>query len=237
MDDDQKTLAEEAVELERQFQANRCRTEDRNPWVRKGRLHLLVSAPHAVVHYRDGKKKLHESYTGALALQLHERTGVSAIIYAHTTDEDPNWDTTGLYKTKLKELVKDVSLPPYFVLDLHGLSRTVQRDAIIGTANGKALMGLDCVLVKLKEALESDGLKNIAVDEVFSGAGHNTITSYTYRELKIPAMQLEIGADWRNPASAPKKYVQLFSALCSAIEAIHTLVTEYYERTVPNLQQ
>jgi hypothetical protein len=239
MNNDQITLAEEAIELERQFRANKRRGEDSNlsPLVRKGTAHVVISAPHAVIHHRDGKKKLNEPYTGALALQLHERTGASAIIYARTTDEDPNWDKTGLYKAKLKELVQEASVPSYFVLDLHGLSQSIKRDAIIGTAKGKALMKLDSLLARLKEALEGEGLKNIAVDEAFSATGRNTITSYTYRELKIPAMQLEIGADWRNPASTPEKYARLVSALCSAIEAIHTVVTEYYKKISPNPQQ
>jgi hypothetical protein len=236
MDIDQNTLAKEAIELERQFRANRCNGEDSNPspLVRKGTAQVVISAPHAVIHYRNGKKKLNEPYTGALALQLHERTGASAIIYARTTDEDPNWDKTGLYKARFKELVQEASVPSYFVLDLHGLSRSVKRDVIIGTANGEALMRLNWLLVKLKVALEGEGLKNIAVDEVFSATGRNTITSYSYRELKIPAMQLEIGADWRNPASAPEKYARLVSALCSAIEAIHTVVPEYYKKISPN---
>ena len=238
MDNDQKTLAEEAIELEKQFRANRCRGENSitSPLVRVGTAHFVISAPHAVIHHRNGKKKLNEPYTGALALQLHERTGASAIIYARTTDEDPNWDKTGLYKTRLKELVQEASVPSYFVLDLHGLSQSVKRDVIIGTANGKALMGLDFLLAKLKVALEGEGLKNIAVYEAFSATGRNTITSYTYRELKIPAMQLEIGADWRDPASAPGKYAKLVSALCSAIEAIQTAVTEHFERTSPDFK-
>ena len=233
MDNDKNTIANEAIELERQFRANRRRGEDSNPCplVRKGTAPLVISAPHAVVHYRDGQKKLNEPYTGALALQLHERTGASAIIYARTTDEDPNWDKTGLYKARLKELVQEAPVPSYFVLDLHGLSQKVKRDVVIGTANGEALMSLKSLLARLELALESEGLKNISVDEVFSASRQNTITSYTYRELKIPAMQLEIGSDWRNPASTPEKYASLVSALCSAIKAIHTIVTEHYEGT------
>ena len=239
MDTNQKLIANEAIELERQFRANRHRGVEGGlfPLVRKGNGRVVISAPHAVIHYRDGKKKLNEPYTGALALQLHERTGASAIINASTTSEDPNWDKTGVYKTRLKELVQEGPIPSYFVLDLHGLSQTVKRDIIIGTANGKALMKLNSLLVKLELALEVEGLRNIGVNEVFSASGQNTITSYTYRELKIPAIQLEIGADWRNPALAPEKYAHLVSALCSAIKAIHTVVTEYYEGPLPSSQQ
>jgi hypothetical protein len=119
------TLAKEAIELEKPFQANRRRGANSNvsPMVKKGTVHFMVSAPHAVIHYRNGIKKLNEPFTGALALQLHERTGANAIIHARTTNEDPNWDKIGLYKTRLKELVKDKLVPSYFVLDLHGLSK------------------------------------------------------------------------------------------------------------------
>src|SRR5438874_12607349 len=118
MSNDQNTFAEEAIELERQFRANKCRGEDSNPstLVRKGTAHVVISAPHAVIHYRNGKKKLNEPYTGALALQLHERTGANAIISARTTEEDPNWDKTGLYKARLKELAQEGSVLSYFVL-------------------------------------------------------------------------------------------------------------------------
>jgi hypothetical protein len=76
-----------------------------------------------------------------------------------------------------------------------------------------------------------EGLINIAVNEKFPASGQNTITSYVYNELKIPALQLEISADWRNPDDNAEKYAQLVSALSTAITEIQSDVTKYFERS------
>src|SRR5207247_7003850 len=100
-------IAKEAIELEKQFRENGCHGKKTNPPVllKKG-VGVMISAPHAVTHYRNGKVKLNEPYTGTLALQLAYRTGASAIIYARTTQEDANYDASGTYKQTLVELIK-----------------------------------------------------------------------------------------------------------------------------------
>jgi hypothetical protein len=121
---DTHALAKEAIELEQLFQVNNFQGKETNPspWVLVGSTPVVISAPHAVVHPRKGQQRENEPYTGPLALQLHATTGASAIIYARTTEEDPNYDEDGPYKEALKKLVREAKYSTYFVLDLHGLN-------------------------------------------------------------------------------------------------------------------
>lgn len=217
---DPRSLAQEAIELEQLFQANNYRGKETNPcpWVLVGSTPVVISAPHAVMHPRRGQQRENEPYTGPLALQLHATTGASAIIYARTTAEDPNYDKNSPYKEALKELVQEAKNGTYFVLDLHGLAKTAKRDVILGTAQGGTILsGDEYILGMLIDAFSREGINNIAVDEVFAATNPYTVAFYTARELKRTALQLEIHRGYRNPRRDPDKYVRLFQALWSVI--------------------
>lgn len=57
-----------------------------------GDLPVVVSAPHAVTHEREGRVKPSDDYTGAMALVLAHWTGCHAIVASRFDGCDPNWD-------------------------------------------------------------------------------------------------------------------------------------------------
>jgi len=227
MDIDPFTLAQEAIKLEKQFQANGCHGRSDNPaiLVNKCKLPFVISAPHAVLHHRNGREKDNEVYTGALALQLANRTGASVIIYARTTKEDPNYDKTGKYKERLADLVRETKA--VCVIDLHGMDEEFAKrrrlgQVEIGTAHGQSLLTDEnkYLLDIVKTQLEHNDIE-VSVNKYFTAGFLNTITSYSSRELHTPAMQLEIGGGLRDVSHHPECYEQLAIALCTAI---HTIV-------------
>jgi hypothetical protein len=170
------------------------------------------------MHPRRGHQRENEPYTGTLALQLHAITGASAIIYARTMAEDPNYDKDSPYKEALKKLVQEAKYGTNFVLDLHGLAKSAKRDVVIGTAHSETILpGDEYIPGMLTSALNREGINNIAVDEVFTAAYPYTIASYTARELKRTTLQLEVHHRYRNPEQEPDKYVRLFRALWSVV--------------------
>lgn len=215
-------VAEQARKLEEQFQANgyKGRSDSQNILELKGTLPVLLSAPHGVMYPREGELKEAQWNTGALTLQLAQLTNASALVAARTSDEDPNWGEPGLYKRRLKALIE--ATRPCFVLDIHGLSDRARKDIIIGTANGKALLGRTQLVDVLQETLIKGGITQISLDKIYTADRPDTITRYaSSKELKTPAVQLEIAWSIRDFSHAPQKYSKLLNVLSDAIFAMY----------------
>ena len=60
--------------------------------IEEGRIPIMVSAPHAINQFRDGKVKYADMYTGGIAKYLHEKTGCHVIYSCMYTESDPNYD-------------------------------------------------------------------------------------------------------------------------------------------------
>lgn len=219
MKQDSRLIAQEAKALEQQFRANDYHGSSSNPTVlvKKGNLPLILSAPHAVFHPRNGKEKENELYTGALALQVASYTGASAIVHARTSEEDPNYDPPGPYKETLRLLVEEIQ--PICVLDIHGMAKGYAKDICIGTVYGKSLRERGWILGWLQDSLRAHDM-NIGVDDPFDANIPNTITFFTSTKLSTPALQLEIDGLFREPGVHPRAYAQLVSALIHAVTRI-----------------
>ena len=71
----------------------------------EGHLPVLLSAPHACLHMREGAEKMAEEYTAALSRYVADVTGCHALFAACKSDEDPNWLPKGEYKSALLSLI------------------------------------------------------------------------------------------------------------------------------------
>lgn len=192
----------------------------------QGDVPIIISGPHAVKHPREGRLKGADRFTGTLALQLASLTQTSVLVYAHTSGEDPNYDVDGPYKQQLLRLAKSTSAR--FVLDIHGLGRWRLEDIAIGTACGKTLGQQPEILHAFTEELTKAGFTKILIDdpELFNAVRPTTITSFIWRELGIPALQLEIHRTYRNVKCAPDNYLKILYALRDGIQAIQYVLEE-----------
>ena len=101
-------INEEAVNIEKiHFYKTdkRVNSKQEDPcWVSLGKLPILVSAPHAVRHYRQKKIKMSDQFTGLIAYLLNRLTDCHAIATTKLNGGDPNVDNPCLYKERIAEI-------------------------------------------------------------------------------------------------------------------------------------
>lgn len=220
------SIVNSAVQLENQFAENDHSGSHTGPELIEihGDVPIILSSPHAVNHPREGRIKLADTYTGTLTIQLASLTGANALVYARTSKEDPNYDIDGPYKRRLAELVENNE--GRFVLDIHGLHRSRPMELAIGTVQGETLGQNKELLTVFTRLLEEAGFKKILVDhpQLFNGSRPTSITSFTWRELRIPALQLEIHKLYRDAENAPEQYLKMLYALRDIINEIQKLL-------------
>ncbi|SMC89878.1 hypothetical protein [Sporomusa malonica] len=214
-------INEEAVSVER---VHFYKTDKRvNPkqeepfWMSLGELPILVSAPHAVRHYRQKKIKMSDQFTGSIAYLLNKLTGCHAIATTKLYGGDPNTDNPCIYKERIAEICGREKVK--FVLDIHGAAREREFDVDFGTNNGKTLLVKARVLETLEHNFQDFGLNRISHDH-FAATGSNTIANYVARELKIPTVQIEINKQYRVPAQNPQGFHRLLGALVESIKEL-----------------
>ncbi len=185
----------------------------------KGTRKVLLSAPHATRHVREGSTKVADYCTGAIARAVTELTGATIIYTTHKSALDPNFydfadGTTIPYKQNIAALASET--PFIILLDIHGASETQPFDVDFGTMFGKSLLGKDDLLVQLKNSLTAKGIASLSSD-FFAAEQHQTVTKFASSK-NIPAVQLEINKKFRCQTEADT--VKLVRALESFIRSI-----------------
>ena len=214
-------MNEEAVNVER---VHFYKTDKRvNPkqeepfWFALGKLPVLVSAPHAVRHYRQKKIKMSDQFTGSIVYLLNQLTGCHAIATTKLYGGDPNSDDPCIYKERIAEICDKKKVK--FVLDIHGAAREREFDVDFGTNSGKNILGKVRMLETLEHNFQGFGLSRISYDH-FAATGLNTIGNFVARELKIPAVQIEVNKQYRVPAQNPQGFHRLLGALIESIKEL-----------------
>ncbi|KGK81084.1 hypothetical protein DP73_21780 [Desulfosporosinus sp. HMP52] len=214
-------LNEEAVNIEK---IHFYKTDKRiNPkqeepfWFNVGDLPVLVSAPHAVRHFRQKKIKMSDQFTGSIVYLLHKLTGCHAIATTKLYGGDPNSDDPCIYKERISNFC--VANKVKFILDIHGAAREREFDVDLGINYGKNLLGKENIIEIIEKNLRNYGLSKISYD-YFAASGPNTVANYAARELAIPAVQLEINKQYRVPAQNPHGFHRLIGALFSSIKEL-----------------
>ncbi|MCO5384461.1 MAG: N-formylglutamate amidohydrolase [Desulfosporosinus sp.] len=186
-------------------------------WLSVGESPILLSAPHAVRHYRQKKIKMSDQFTGSIVYILNKLTGCHAIATTKLYGGDPNVDDPCIYKDKISDFcnIKKVK----FVIDIHGAARERLFDVDLGTNSGKNLLGKARVLEILEQNFKDFGLSRTSHD-YSPASGPNTVASYVARELGIPAVQLEINKQYRVPAQNPQGFHRLLGALVKSIKEL-----------------
>ncbi len=173
-----------------------------------GSIPVMVSAPHAVTHWRAGRAKESDDYTGSLALVLAELTGCHAIVATRTCGVDPNWDAfeDSAYKQALVDHVRECGVG--VVLDLHGMASTRGMAFDVGSDDGYTVWarpGLDdWVVMELEESL-GPWLElyeaPVRLNGEMAARGMNTVAQTVARETEAAALQLEISSRFRIPSN------------------------------------
>ena len=214
-------INDEAVNIEKVYfykTDKRVNPKQEDPfWVSIGKLPVLVSAPHAVRHYRQKKIKMSDQFTGSIVYLLNKLTGCHAIAVTKLYGGDPNFDNPCIYKERIAEICNGRKVK--FFLDIHGAARESEFDVDFGTNGGKTLL-IKTNMSKLVERNFQDfGLSRISHDH-FATSGPNTIANFVAHELGIPALQIEINKQYRVPAQNPQGFHRLLGALVASVREL-----------------
>lgn len=223
---------------EKLFSKNHYNGSGRTDFViKKGRIPIMVSAPHAVNHLRAGANKAADMYTGAIALYLYEQFGCHIIYQAKYASCDPNYDSNdhgeNKYQTALRNHVEQNGIK--FLIDLHGAARNKPYAVEMGTAprtnsSGEATGAADSSLKDFPFVANlirycfdyvfrdlNFETKEVWKNRIFSAGNQNTVTKYISRVTNCPCVQLEINRNFRD--------IKLPLLLKALIEGLSMLVS------------
>ena len=213
------------------------------PWFKSvtGPLPVLISAPHACMHRRNGTDKMQEEYTGALALYLAESCHCSAIAISHKISEDPNWDASSEYKTAVKSLVQENKIK--FLIDLHGMSIKNNMGVAVGTIKGRACAAesvvphfIDSGFVLCNEDTSppKQAWRSLIVDhpKFTGGLVNQTLTRFASEILDIQAVQIELSpevrvVEYKATPDWPHDYYGDPPAIQATVAALQSLVMQF----------
>ncbi|MCR5155241.1 MAG: hypothetical protein K6C96_00990 [Butyrivibrio sp.] len=229
---------DEVKELEAPFLTNEYDGEGEASFaIEEGSIPVMISAPHAVNHFRNGKVKFADRYTGGIARFLHKLTGCHVIYACKSTGCDPNYDEPGTneYQDILKEYLEkhDVKL----LIDIHGASKEREYAAEMGTAPCQdpkpgivyeedpslheykfAANIIKCLLESGIRNCETDK-KEICKNKIFDAGGQNTVTKFISENTDTSCVQLEINGTYRDPGNRA-----MFSAMIRSLVNIVMLL-------------
>ena len=203
--------AERWLQLERRFAARHYDGAPDHAATRHrvGTIPVLLTAPHAVNHHRNGIPKLADRRTGGLAELLHELTGATSLAAASRV---PDWGRWADRDDDFTRLLRDDAERNRLIVDLHGMGDHHGIDVCIGTA-GQRGIAIDTAVDALARAFAAF---EIAVDVPFSGLSPHTVTQFARRLGVGAVVQIELSARLRDPEAHPETAIEVVSAAVSS---------------------
>ncbi len=172
---------------------------------------VLLTAPHATIHQRDGVRKAADLRTGSLVELLSVRTGASFLATSTAQPFDANWDVPS---TPFHDKLRELYTPNHFVIDVHGMSDSHGSDICIalGPAPGSRAQ---IVAERFAAAARKAGFR-VSVNTPFDARRTTTITSYIQSQGG-DAMEIEIARHLREPDRHPEAAERLLQWLSTCI--------------------
>lgn len=124
--------------IEKKFSANDYNGKDSREFeIIEGKVPIMLSAPHSVNHFRNGKIKYCDLFTGSICLYLQKVTGCHLIYALNQSSSDANFDSeeNSSYKRALKKYIKENNIKILF--DIHGCDKEKECAVEIGTTDDK----------------------------------------------------------------------------------------------------
>ncbi|MFC5712373.1 hypothetical protein ACFPU1_06235 [Thalassorhabdus alkalitolerans] len=181
---------------------------------RPGSTPILITAPHSVVHLREGEEKAAEIYTGALGFLLHEKTDVH-YLYSTKRAEDANYAEGGLFKEAMTRIISQYDIQ--LVIDLHGAGRDHDFDIDLGTVYGKSLHSGR--VEEFMNLFSRHGITDVRENDTFPAENPDTITHFSWAQLATPAVQVEINQKYRDPRDNIGAFLQVYNGLADIINS------------------
>lgn len=169
---------------------------------------ILISAPHAVTHDREGKKKRADRGTGGLAITLNSLTETGYVVET-SGNRDPAWDISHPFKDAVQ------ALAPRLIIDVHGMKKSPHVDIDLG--RGQFFGDVEDKLVRNFQNLAHQRNIKVGIDTIFDASRATTVTSWAQAQ-GIHAFQVEIGSDLRPPDGSALK---LEAVIATFVDFVH----------------
>ena len=183
----------------------------------KGKIPILISAPHSVRQIRNGKIKGKDIYTGPIAIVLQQETNCHCIYKTKNNNDDANYDIeNNTYKEEILKIIKQNNIK--LLLDIHGASDEHGFEVDIATGERENLNGNEKALEILVEVLKKHNIGNIEIDKVFIAKSIHTICKTIAEKTSIPCIEIEIAKKFRD--------INNFSNISKIIEALKEYIIE-----------
>lgn len=214
-------MISEILELNNKYIDNKINnSEKQNFKFTYGEVPVILSAPHAVMQFRNDKNKVADYLTGPIAEYLSKYSNTHCIIRTFNKKDDPNYDVIGYgleYKESLKEYIICNNIK--VLIDLHGCKDSRDFDFQIGTNNRLNINNNYQVLNIIIDNLNKIG--NVVIDKDFKADAPGNISRYISSNLKIPCIQIEITSKFRKD---PQKLMALIETLEELIKNINLII-------------
>lgn len=175
---------------------------------------FIFTAPHALNHFRDGQVKLADRWTGSASLILATLLDSSAIVPVGPIQDWSSWsDRTDHFAVALDQAAATGSA----FLDIHGMSDRHEVDLCVGLGPDPSF-----TMSRLAEFIQSSlsGYR-VRINDPFTAVPVYTVTAHLQTEYRANALQLEITARLRNPASNFLEASQFINSLVQVLEDAH----------------
>ncbi|MGP8214981.1 MAG: hypothetical protein ACLQQ4_05410 [Bacteroidia bacterium] len=153
---------------------------------------LLIVAPHATSHMREGKRIKIDGGTGSLAVFLNKNYSIPILFTTYKSPSDPNYYDDNAFKDTLGKIVEKYK--PKFIIDLHGSVWSRPYDVDFGTLNNKSYFDKADLFKSLIEDFVSNGLV-VGSQDYFSAEEHQTDTKFLHNK-GFPCVQCEINSNY-----------------------------------------
>lgn len=164
------------------------------PQLIEGNLQIIFTAPHHKAHRRptlSGTLKQEEKYTDLIVRKLADDIDSYALIAGDTTKYDPNFHklSSNPFKKELKNVIEKKQIK--YLVDIHGMHEEKKYD--IAIYYEKWFRNSRELAYTIADAMRSGELKKANIHILFFNNGtQETIASFASKELKVPAIQIEI---------------------------------------------
>ena len=183
--------------------------------IMEGKHKVIISAPHAFIHMRDGEFRYGETMTDVLAKDIAEELNIYAIYKNISSDKDANYDKECDYK---KECLKEVKRNKLnFLVDLHGMKMEREEDICLGTNNYSLLDGDTEIAEKIKNIFLNNGFKNVSIDIPFDAKRKECVSNFIHENANIKTLQIEINGKYRLPESPEFNYEGLKKSIIEVL--------------------
>ena len=176
----------------------------------KGKIPILISAPHYVKHLRENHILPAETYTGVLGFFLHQHFGCHLICNLNE-NVDPNYDNHSIYREQLKEIVEKEHIQ--ICIDLHQLSPTREQEIEIGTSNQENIFLFPNLGKQIQNLFQNNGFQKTFLDQKYVASFQNTVSKSLATATSIPCIQIEINTSLFTHTLKKKKIFQCFKKL------------------------